>query len=127
VVTEIVAQSIAVSAGTCLIKTPLIMLIQLDNNFEFNRYQRHTDEAIVFFLCLPCFFHMAASGAVLTLGYDGDLRVERGLIRPGDTAPSDTAIEDEGIAGTTGDNGARGKRHGESNRLTEAVSRRHGR
>jgi hypothetical protein len=65
---------------------------------------------------------MAASGAVLTLGYDGGLRVERGLIRPGDTAPGDTAVEDEGIAETEGDSGARSKRHRESDRLVEDLT-----
>lgn len=65
---------------------------------------------------------MAASGAVLTLGYDGGLRVERGLIRPGDTAPGDTAVEDEGIAETEGDSGARSKRHRESDRLIEDLT-----
>jgi ParB family chromosome partitioning protein len=65
---------------------------------------------------------MAASGAVLTLGYAGEVRVERGLIRPGDTAPSDTAIDDGDIADKGDDSGARGNRRAESDRLVEDLT-----
>ncbi len=49
-------------------------------------------------------------------------RIARGLMRPGDAAPGDSAVEDEGIAETEGDSGARGKRHGESDRLVEDLT-----
>lgn len=65
---------------------------------------------------------MAASGAVLTLGYDGEVRVERGLIRPGDTAPSAMAAEDDGVVAPEDDGSAGGKRHGESYRLVEDLT-----
>lgn len=73
---------------------------------------------------------VAASGAVLTLGYDGRLRVQRGLSRPGDRAPSNIPAEgNEGNdteSGGLGNNDAEriddGRSRGESDRLIEDLT-----
>ena len=66
---------------------------------------------------------MAASGAVLTLGYDGRLRVERGLIRPGDKPPvNGTSDDDHTVPGTGGEPQDKNRSRVESDRLIEDLT-----
>jgi hypothetical protein len=70
---------------------------------------------------------VAASGAILTLGYDGRLRVERGLIRPGDRVSSNSPADDSaaGSAGFDNNDAERtdnGRSRGESDRLIEDLT-----
>ncbi len=70
---------------------------------------------------------LAASGAILTLGYDGRLRVERGLVRPGDRAPSNSPVEGNdaescALADDDADRTGAGRSRGESDRLIEDLT-----
>lgn len=65
---------------------------------------------------------MAAAGAILTLGYDGRLRVERGLIRPGDKTPRDGTTHHDDAPATEVAREDDGRGRGESDRLTEDLT-----
>ena len=60
---------------------------------------------------------IAASGAVVTLGYDGRLRVERGLVRPGEKPPINDTIGDDDLPEAGAEDSAGRKRHAEPDRL----------
>lgn len=70
---------------------------------------------------------VAASGAILTLGYDGRLRMERGLIRPGDAMPSNNPAEgneaeNSGSGNSDAEHTGDGRSCGESERLIEDLT-----